>query len=227
MDQQVEATRPWSTSDSGGWWLLFEFVILFGLGPLMVAEAIPRRLIIPSILMFFSLCMTLLMRDRSFDRHELWNGRRAKKELPRIIVLWAAAALCVAGLVLALRPNVFLSLPRERPGLWVIIMLAYPLVSVYPQEVIFRAFVFHRYRSLFGRRGNLGLIVVSAVAFGYAHIVLANWLAVGATLVGGVLFAWTYSRTRSVAAAATEHALYGCLMFTIGLGRFFYGGAWG
>jgi len=56
MVQQIEETRPRPASDSGRWWLLLEFIILFGLAPLMVAEVMPKRLIIPSILMFFSLC---------------------------------------------------------------------------------------------------------------------------------------------------------------------------
>ena len=30
-------------------------------------------------------------------------------------------------------------------------MIFYPLVSVYPQEIIFRSFFFHRYRDLFPR----------------------------------------------------------------------------
>lgn len=227
MGQRDQVSGVRRKLDPGRWWLLLEFVILFGLGPLMMAEVMPKRLIIPSILMFFALCLTLLMRDPSFARRELWNGGRVRKELSRIVVIWVAAAACVTGLVLALVPEVFLSLPRERPGLWLVIMLAYPLASVYPQQVIFRTFVFHRYRDLFGRRGEWGMVVVSAAAFGCAHVVLGNWLAIVATLVGGVLFAWTYSRTRSVAAVAMEHAMYGCLMFTVGLGKYFYGGAWG
>lgn len=42
--------------------------------------------------------------------------------------------------------------------------------------------------------------------------------AVGAA---GVLFAWTYERTRSTLAVSVEHALFGCWMFTVGLGSFF------
>jgi membrane protease YdiL (CAAX protease family) len=45
------------------------------------------------------------------------------------------------------------------------------------------------------------------------------------TLVGGLLFAHTYWKTRSLLVSAIEHALYGCLLYTIGLGRFFYHGA--
>ncbi|MEU4707697.1 hypothetical protein AB0G00_14815 [Nocardia salmonicida] len=41
----------------------------------------------------------------------------------------------------------------------------------------------------------------------------------------GVLFATRYQRTRSLLTTSVEHALYGILMFTIGLGDFFYHGA--
>ena len=49
-------------------------------------------------------------------------------------------------------------------------------------------------------------------------------LAVALCVIGGWLFADTYSRTRSLWLASAEHALYGCLVFTVGLGRYFYGG---
>jgi hypothetical protein len=41
---------------------------------------------------------------------------------------------------------------------------------------------------------------------------------------GGLLFAVTYHRTASAFAAAVEHALYGCFLITLGLGRFVYSG---
>ena len=41
---------------------------------------------------------------------------------------------------------------------------------------------------------------------------------------GGLFFADTYAKTRSLAAVYFEHALYGCYLFTIGLGFYFYHG---
>src|ERR1043165_5125777 len=175
----------------------------------------PKTGLIPSIVCFGLLCLTLLLRDPAFDRRSLWNSAGLRRELPRMLTIAAVGIVIVTALVLVLVPSSFLSLPRERPWLWVAIMLGYPLASVYPQEIIFRAFIFHRYRRLFGESG--GLIAASAIAFGYAHIVLNNWLAIGATLVGGILFGWTYTRAKSLAATGLEHALYGCFMFTVGL----------
>jgi hypothetical protein len=65
----------------------------------------------------------------------------------------------------------------------------------------------------------------SAAAFGFAHLMFGTVASVALTLVGGWLFARTYQRTRSLLAASVEHALYGVLAFTIGLGDLFYSGA--
>ena len=44
------------------------------------------------------------------------------------------------------------------------------------------------------------------------------------TLLGGWLFARTNLRTRSLLATTVEHAAYGCLLFTVGLARWFVTG---
>jgi membrane protease YdiL (CAAX protease family) len=103
-------------------------------------------------------------------------------------------------------------------------MVLYPILSVYPQGIIYRAFFFERYRTLFPNPAVL--IMMSAIAFSFAHIIFPNPIAVSFTLVGGLLFAWRYASTGSLFASSFEHALYGCWIFTIGLGDFFYKGAW-
>jgi membrane protease YdiL (CAAX protease family) len=99
-------------------------------------------------------------------------------------------------------------------------MVAYPAVSVYPQEVIYRAFVFHRYGPVFP--GRWAIIAASAGAFALAHAPFGHWLSVVLSGAGGVIFAYTYQRTESLLAPAVEHALYGCFIFTVGLGTYFY-----
>jgi hypothetical protein len=54
------------------------------------------------------------------------------------------------------------------------------------------------------------------------HVIFENWIAPVLTLLGGLLFPWTYARTRSALVASVQHALFGCYLFTIGLGWFFY-----
>ncbi|MBF6211751.1 CPBP family intramembrane metalloprotease [Nocardia puris] len=137
--------------------------------------------------------------------------------------LWVAATVA-SGVVLAVfSPERLFDLPRTEPAVWAMVMVFYPLLSVYPQELIYRTFVFHRYAPVFG--SGWAMIAASAVAFGFAHIIFGNWIAVALTLIGGLLFAHRYRRTGSILVVTVEHALYGCLAFTVGLGGFLYSGA--
>ncbi|MEM9558173.1 MAG: CPBP family intramembrane glutamic endopeptidase [Acidobacteriota bacterium] len=187
------------------------------------------QIIIPTLLVVGGTCLVLLLLDPSFDRRRLWMPARRdaswRADLGRIVRLFVPSALAVALLVAFVAPELLFELPRRRPVLWLVILVAYPLVSVYPQELIFRTFFFHRYRDLFP--DHAWLIAASGLSFGLAHVFFGNWLAPLLTLVGGLLFARTYARTRSTALACFEHALWGDFLFTIGLGHFFYGGAIG
>jgi membrane protease YdiL (CAAX protease family) len=62
------------------------------------------------------------------------------------------------------------------------------------------------------------------VAFAFLHIIFRNTLAVSLTFLGGLLFAARYAQTGSLATSSFEHALYGCWLFTVGLGQYFYHG---
>jgi membrane protease YdiL (CAAX protease family) len=83
--------------------------------------------------------------------------------------------------------------------------------------------MFERYRILFPSAALM--ILISAAAFAFSHIVFRNPWSVALTFVGGLLFAWRYQRTDSLLVSSLEHALYGCYMFTVGLGGLFYHGA--
>ncbi|MCL4740666.1 MAG: CPBP family intramembrane metalloprotease [Phycisphaerales bacterium] len=203
-----------------------ELLAMFVAGPTLYAALDPGPgWLFPALWAWAAACLWLLLRDASFDRRRLWNARGALRAGGRV-----AAAFVPLGAAIGLAVAVFdaeslFSLPRRRPELWATIMLLYPLVSVYPQEVIFRVFFFHRYAALFPRPSTM--VAASALAFGLVHVVFHNWIAVAMTLAGGLLFAATYARTRSALAVSVEHALYGCLIFTIGLGEHFYSGRGG
>lgn len=202
-----------------------------GLGWLVEIATVPRRLIFPVLLSTMTLVVFVLMLDRSFDRSNLWAWRRARPELPRILAFFGINALLLLGLTAYLAfattqmpEGSFLGLPRHRPALLAVIWLAYPWFSAYPQEVTHRVFFWRRYEALMPRTA---LIAVNAVAFAWMHALFWNWIALAITFVGGLLFAWTYDRTRSGLAAGIEHALYGNWCFTIGLGWFVFTGSIG
>jgi len=143
-----------------------------------------------------------------------------KSELKRILLTFSILALAIAVVVVLKSPSSFLSLPRQRPQLWLLIMLLYPLVSVLPQEFLYRRYFFRRYQDAFG--GPWATIALSAALFGYVHLLFGSWISVAMTAIGGLLFALTYHRTRSLLVCFIEHSLYGCFVFTIGLGQYFY-----
>jgi membrane protease YdiL (CAAX protease family) len=161
-----------------------------------------------------------------------WLGTRGQdkppqpdigRELRGVLIRFAVLAPLVTVATWLVFPDLFLSLPRDRPVFWAIIMVLYPLLSVWPQEMLYRSLLFHRYAAIF--RNDAARIAASALAFGFAHVIFLNWIAIAMTAAGGFLFARDYARHRSLRVTCIEHSLYGCLIFTVGLGRFFYTGA--
>lgn len=196
--------------------------MLFFAVPLLLAYRAIRAPIIPFLIAVALLCFAVLMCDRSLPRRRLWDASHFFPRLARVLALFVVAGALMTGAVAWLLPACFLSLVRQQPVLWQLIMMLYPLLSVYPQEVIYRGFLFHRYRALFPKPWMM--VCASAVTFGFVHIIFWNWLAVGLSLLGGFIFARTYQRTGSLLMTSIEHSLYGCLIFTVGLGKYFIPG---
>ncbi len=176
---------------------------------------------IPFLVVLGAGALVYLLRQPTFDREDLWRPAALRTQLRPILTLWVIAWVAAIAGLLVYDSSLLFGLPRTQPVLWAIIMVAYPLFSAYPQELIFRAFLFQRYGRAFGPAGT---IVASAVSFGFAHIFFHNWFAVIASTVGGVLFAVRYQRSRSLLTTTIEHGLYGILLFTVGLGQFVYHG---
>jgi membrane protease YdiL (CAAX protease family) len=208
-------------------YLAAEFLLLFlGLPILLYTQRHSLDgLIVPTLLLLAGGCTMVLLYDQQFDRTQLWNRKQFMKRLGRMVAIFVPGAAAVVVALAFFRPDLLLTFPQTYPKVWIILMLTYPILSVYPQEVIFRAFLFHRYHALFPNARSK--IAVSGIAFGIAHIVFANWVAPLMTAASGVWFARTYSRTGSTLQASIEHGLWGCFAFTIGLGWYVYSGAIG
>jgi hypothetical protein len=200
-------------------------VALFVVIPLLFYFRVIPGQFNPLLLLFLLVAIVWrkLRRDPTFDAHKLWNLGAVRSEWK--FVLARAAVFCTLiglGVCLFLHDRLFI-LVRRTPMAWLALMVLYPVLSVYPQEVFFRAFFFHRYRRLMGQ--GAGAIVAGASLFGFVHIVFGNWTSVLLSGAGGLLFARTYLTSGSLALASIEHALYGNFIFTIGLGEFFFHGA--
>lgn len=138
------------------------------------------------------------------------------QETGRVGLRFAGAAVALVVAVHFACPERLFDWPRTRPELWVTVLVAYPLLSVLPQEVLYRRFFFGRLRAL--RVDDRVIALASAAAFGLVHLIYRNAPAVALSLIGGWFFADTYRRSGSLALVCIEHALYGALVFTIGLG---------
>ncbi len=202
-----------------------EFLLLFVALPLGYRFSPVRIPALPLLWVVAGYAGWRLLADPQFDRARLWNLGQLPGRLGAILGIFALAALAIWVGVRRFTPDLEWSLVRQHPGLWGVVMAAYPVASVYPQGLLYRAFFFERYAALFP--GKWAMIVASAAAFAFLHVIFRNWLAVALTFAGGLLFAARYADTGSLAASSFEHALYGCWLFTVGLGQYFYHGTIG
>lgn len=104
----------------------------------------------------------------------------------------------------------------NKPILWGFIVFIYSFFSVFPQELIYRTFFFQRYKSLF--KSSNQFMFLNAIIFSLGHIFFRNSLVIVLTFLGGLLFAFTYNKTKSTLLVSIEHALYGSWLFTVGMG---------
>jgi hypothetical protein len=202
-------------------WRLAELTLLYLVLPLLVrARLIPLpRLAVLALVTGYA--VLVLSRDRFFDLASLWRGR-LRPHLPGVLASAALAGAVIAALVLRLAPDRLLALPRERPAAWALGLLLYPLLSAWPQEVLYRAFFFRRYAVLFP--GRTTMVTASALAFAVLHLVYPNLVAPLLSLPAGLLLARRFRPGDGLAPVWLEHGLYGLLLFTLGLGQFFYDG---
>jgi membrane protease YdiL (CAAX protease family) len=204
------------------WSLILEFLLVFVGLPLGYRFSPARVPALPLLWTIAAYALWQLLRDPRFDRGRLWSAGRLPGRLGWMLAIFVAVALAIWIGVRQFAPNLEWSLIRPHPIFWAVVMVAYPVVSVYPQGLLYRAFFFERYAELFPNKW--AMIVASAAAFSFLHIIFRNWLAVDLTFAGGLLFAARYTETKSLAASSFEHALYGCWLFTVGLGQYFYHG---
>lgn len=198
--------------------LALESFLLYLLPPLLIMIGIlPKAAVMPMLWIGMFYALFILRRNRitlsfAFDPR-LWT-----RLFLRFLILGGALGLFVR----LVYPELFLVFVQERPKLWILILLLYPLLSVLAQEILFRAFFLYRFETLMNRRS---LLIFNALIFAYIHAVFGNIVAVVFSFLGGLLFMSTFLKTRSVAASSFEHMLYGDLVFTLGIGYFFYHGA--
>jgi len=201
-----------------------EFALLFGGVPIVMAVYFGQYPLFGVLLGLAVVAAVLLAMTPGFSAKELWQGPLLGKW--RLILHFALAMAAVTlAVAWALVPERLLAMPRYRPELWLLIVVLYPIFSAAPQELIFRTLFFRRYGPLFPNDGVA--VFVNALAFGFGHLFYMNWVTIGLTTIGGAVFALAYLQYRSYLLAVVLHGIAGQMIFTSGLGIFFYHGAIG
>lgn len=209
-------------------WLILECVLIFIALPLAYRFSPWRVPALPVLWVVTGYALWQLSRDSSFNSARLWRASTLPESLPAILIPFLLAAVCLWFGVHVWAPQREWRFAREHPLFWGIVMVLYPVLSVYPQGILYRAFFLQRYGVLVPEAisGRWTMILASAAAFSFLHIIFRNWISVTLTFLGGILFAWRYQETGSLLTSSVEHALYGCWLFTVGLGEYFYHGVW-
>jgi len=174
------------------------------------------------LLLLSLVVFVILYRSNGFHNEIFINKSATTQDLPRILAIFAVIMVVLLIFTDLFYPETLFFCIKNHFSIWCSLMVVYPLLSVYPQELIYRAFLFHRYGRLCSSESSV--VHLSALAFSFGHIIYFHPVSLLLTFLGGYLFAWTYRKTQSLLAVSIEHALYGCLLYTIGLGRFFYTG---
>ena len=165
--------------------------------------------------------LQVLMRMPGFSFHKLWHGEgwtmtARRHALVRFLILAGLLTL----LTVMLLPEKFMRFPLDHFSLWLAVMALYPLLSVVPQELLFRSYFFKRYTNITGE--NMGAILINGVLFGFSHITFNNWIAPICGTLAGIILANSYRQHHSLKWAVIEHSFYGCWVFTIGFGWYFF-----
>lgn len=199
--------------------LTLEYLIVFIALPVIYYQGVIPLWILPSLWLWTIPFAYYLYKDPTFSKSQLWGFERTRGHYKFMWAMIGLSVIALIGLLWFLEPELLFLVIQKKPLLWLIGIFAYPLISVYPQEIIYRAYFFQRYERHI--KNEYLLIFLSAFAFSFMHIVFKNWYAVIFTFPGGIMFARSWLKTRSMALPWIEHSLYGQILFTIGYGTYF------
>jgi membrane protease YdiL (CAAX protease family) len=199
--------------------LISEFVIIYLILPLLIMlHLLPVPLLL--ILLVLGVAVHLfLYHDPTFNRNYFINWKSGRGEIWKIILLFIPLGAIMVVLIWQIDKTKLFYLPSSNPWFLLLISIFYPVFSVVPQGLAYRALFFHRYGSFFP--GNTLKIIASAAAFSFGHILYKNILVLILAFIAGLIFAYRYWKTDSLLISILEHSLYGVWLFTCGLGYFF------
>ena len=203
---------------------IIELILLSSIIPYIVLVLKLFNLIIPVLLLVCSYCIIIYCIENKnilLEFKKIFNFNI--NIFFKIILRWMFASLLLLIITFYFFNDKFFIIQNNKPEILWKIMILYPIFSALPQEFIFCKFFFYRYKSIFKSDNNL--VISSALFFAITHILFLNFIAPILSFIGGLLFANTYNKHRSLLLVSIEHGLYGNTLFFIGLGWYFWGGS--
>lgn len=195
--------------------IILELLILFVALPLLYAfNLLPFHKIIPLVILL-AYCTFILLAQGQLTLSKFKLETEWKIILFRFTLV---TAFILVSIKLFSSYPLISDLSENKKLLYM--LLLYPFLSALPQEVIFREFFFYRYGNIFKKPQVL--ILVNVLLFAFAHIYFGNWIVIAFTLIGGLIFALTFLKTRSIMVVTIEHSLYGLVILSSGLSPHFY-----
>ena len=193
----------------------FEFFFIFLALPSIIFFLDSTIIVFTTLYLVFILSLVVLFFDKTF----LFASLKKKVDW-KFVSVFTVSFICLGFIyVFLIDKDLLFIFPKTNFKLWLIVIFVYPFLSVIPQEIIYRVFFFQRY---FPKIDNFYfLILVNLFVFSYGHIVFSNVHAVLVTAIVSPIFAFAYLK-KSFLTCVVLHSIGGQIIFTLGLGKYFY-----
>ena len=154
-----------------------------------------------------------------FDKTFLFTSLKKKIDWKFVIIFSVIFFFLGFFYVLLVDKNLLFIFPKTNFKLWLIVIFIYPFLSVIPQELVYRVFFFQRYFPNINR--FYFPMFLNLVVFAYGHLVFSNMHAIIITAIVSPIFTYAYLK-KSFLTCVILHTLGGQIIFTLGLGKYFF-----
>ena len=196
---------------------IIEMIILFVIVPGLLALSIPVIIKLISVILALVYVGIVTYKERNLINFKIDLKKPSKAFFKRVSIISVLIVLLGISIIQFVDPSLLFSVVKQKPMLWFMILFVYAFLSVIPQELVYRGFFYNRYQSLFSNKQLFSILNV--VCFSWCHLFLLNAWVMIITVLGGILFVYTYEKEKNILWTVVEHSLYGNLVFTLGLGQ--------
>ena len=192
-----------------------EFFFIFLILPSAIFFLDSSVIVFLTLYSVFTLSLVILYFDKSFSFTSL-----RKKVDWKFIIIFSLIFLSLSFFyVILVDKDLLFIFPKTNFELWLLVILIYPFLSVIPQEIVYRVFFFQSYFP--NERSFYFLTLLNMIVFSYGHIVFNNVHAILITAIVSPIFTYAYLK-KSFFTCIVLHALGGQIIFTLGLGKYFF-----